>query len=46
LSGGLAISKDQAETYLEKSGIAADKRAEDLSITQWLSLLKSGILDA
>lgn len=45
LSGGLAISKDQVEKYLKKAGIGLDKRAEDLSIDQWLSLLKSGILE-
>jgi 16S rRNA (adenine1518-N6/adenine1519-N6)-dimethyltransferase len=46
LSGGLAIPKDQVETYLSKAGIESDKRAEDLSISQWLSLLRSGILNA
>jgi 16S rRNA (adenine1518-N6/adenine1519-N6)-dimethyltransferase len=45
LSGGLAIPKDQVETYLSKAGIESDKRAEDLSISQWLSLLRSGILN-
>jgi 16S rRNA (adenine1518-N6/adenine1519-N6)-dimethyltransferase len=45
LSGGLAISKDQAETYLQKAGIGLGDRAEDLSIAQWLSLLHSGILE-
>jgi 16S rRNA (adenine1518-N6/adenine1519-N6)-dimethyltransferase len=46
LSGGLAIPKDQVEIYLEKAGVGAEKRAEDLSIGQWLSLLGSGILEA
>jgi 16S rRNA (adenine1518-N6/adenine1519-N6)-dimethyltransferase len=45
LSGGLAISKDQAETHLQQAGIGLDKRAEDLSIDQWLTLLHSGILN-
>jgi 16S rRNA (adenine1518-N6/adenine1519-N6)-dimethyltransferase len=45
LSGGLAISKDHTEEYLSKAGIGLDKRAEDLSIDQWLSLLRSGILE-
>lgn len=45
LSGGLAVSKDQVETHLQNAGIGLDKRAEDLSIDQWLSLLKSGILE-
>lgn len=45
LSGGLAISKDDVEVCLTKAGIGLDKRAEDLSIDQWLSLLKSGILE-
>ena len=45
LSGGLGISKEQAGEYLAKAAISPDVRAEDLSISQWLSLLKSGILD-
>jgi 16S rRNA (adenine1518-N6/adenine1519-N6)-dimethyltransferase len=45
LSGGLGISKDQAAEFLAKTGIAPDSRAEDLSIEQWRSLLKSGILE-
>lgn len=45
LSGGLAISKDSVETHLAKANIELDKRAEDLSIDQWLSLLHSGILE-
>lgn len=44
LAGGLGISKDAAAEYLQKSGISPDDRAEDLSIEQWRSLLKSGIL--
>jgi 16S rRNA (adenine1518-N6/adenine1519-N6)-dimethyltransferase len=45
LSGGLAISKDKVEAHLKKADIGLDKRAEDLSIDQWLSLLRSGILE-
>ncbi len=44
LAGGLGISKDAAAEYLQQSGISPDDRAEDLSIEQWRSLLKSGIL--
>ena len=45
LSGGLAIPKDIVETYLTGAEIGLDRRAEDLSIGQWLSLLKTGILE-
>lgn len=45
LSGGLGISKDQAADFLSKANIAPDARAEDLSIEQWRTLLKSGILE-
>lgn len=45
LAGGLGISKDQAADFLGRVGIPPDARAEDLSIEQWLSLLKSGILE-
>lgn len=38
LSGGLAISKQDAETLLERAGISPDARAEDLTIKQWNSL--------
>jgi len=44
LSGGLGISKEHVEKYLAVANISPDARAEDLSIPQWLSLLKSGIL--
>lgn len=44
LAGGLGISKDEATAYLLKAGISPDDRAEDLAISQWLSLLKSAIL--
>lgn len=46
LAGGLGISKDQVTVYVQKAGISPDVRAEDLSLTEWLSLLKSGILEA
>ena len=45
LAGGLGITKDQAAEYLQRADIAADARAEALSIDQWLSLLNSGILE-
>lgn len=44
LAGGMGITKDQAADYLQRAGISPDDRAEDLSIEQWRSLLKSGIL--
>lgn len=40
LSGGLGISKQQAEELLEKAAISADARAEDLAILQWQKLMK------
>jgi len=40
LSGGLAISKLQAESFLGQAGISADLRAEDLSIEQWKQLAR------
>lgn len=45
LSGGLGISKEQVGEYLAKAAISPDIRAEDLSIPEWLALLRSGILD-
>lgn len=39
LSGGLGISKQDAEELLATAGISADARAEDLSIADWLRLL-------
>ncbi|HTJ73571.1 MAG TPA: 16S rRNA (adenine(1518)-N(6)/adenine(1519)-N(6))-dimethyltransferase RsmA [Verrucomicrobiae bacterium] len=45
LSGGLGITKDQAGDYLNKASISPDIRAEDLSIPQWIALVKSGILN-
>lgn len=41
LSGGLGVSKDQAGAWLEKCGIDADLRAEDLSIEQWQRLART-----
>lgn len=38
LSGGLAISKPEAEELLDKAGISSDCRAEDLTLEQWRSL--------
>jgi 16S rRNA (adenine1518-N6/adenine1519-N6)-dimethyltransferase len=44
LSGGLGISKDSVEEYLTKAIISPEARAEELSLDDWLRLLKSGIL--
>lgn len=41
LSGGLNISKDQADELLQKAGIDPNLRAQNLSIKQWLTLAKS-----
>lgn len=38
LSGGLAISKPEAEALLTGASISPDARAEDLSIDEWLRL--------
>lgn len=38
LSGGLGISKDQAETFLKKAGINPDQRAQELSLDDWHKL--------
>lgn len=38
LSGGLGISKPEAESTLSQAGISADLRAEDLSIEEWMRL--------
>ena len=40
LSGGLSISKEQAETYLTAASIQANDRAESLSLEQWQQLTK------
>ena len=39
LSGGLGISKQEAEALLERASISPDARAEDLAISDWLRLL-------
>lgn len=41
LSGGLGISKQEAESLLQKAGISPDARAEDLAITDWLQLIQA-----
>lgn len=38
LSGGLSISKDQAESYLAAAGINPNVRAESLTLEQWQTL--------
>lgn len=38
LSGGLAISKPDAEALLDAAGISPESRAEDLSVEEWKSL--------
>lgn len=38
LSGGLNISKEQAEQYLAAAGIASNVRAESLTLEQWQTL--------
>lgn len=40
LAGGLAIDKSQAGDMLAKAGISGDTRAQELSIPQWLELLR------
>lgn len=39
LAGGLGISKQEAESLLQKAGISPDARAEDLAIKDWGNLL-------
>ncbi len=41
LASGLHISKPEAETFLHAQGISPDKRAEDLSLEQWIALARS-----
>jgi 16S rRNA (adenine1518-N6/adenine1519-N6)-dimethyltransferase len=41
LSGGLGISKDQAEAYLIAAGIKPNDRAESLSLDQWQILTRT-----
>ena len=38
LSGGLGISKQDAEALLDKAGINVDLRAQNLSLEQWHAL--------
>jgi 16S rRNA (adenine1518-N6/adenine1519-N6)-dimethyltransferase len=38
LSGGLRISKIQADDLIKNAGLSPDGRAQELPITQWLSL--------
>ncbi|MBI2009381.1 ribosomal RNA small subunit methyltransferase A [Candidatus Saccharibacteria bacterium] len=40
LSGGLGISKDQADELLRNAGIAPAARAQELSLHQWYELAK------
>lgn len=44
LSGGLGISKLDAEALLRKAGISPDARAEDLSVADWQRLRASHLL--
>lgn len=39
LSGGLGISKQEAEQLLSRAGISPNDRAENLSIQQWLAIV-------
>ena len=39
LSGGLAISKDEARALLEKAGIEPTRRAQMLDLTEWHQLV-------
>ena len=38
LSGGLAISKAEAEEVLSSAGVSLDARAQELSVEQWLDV--------
>lgn len=40
LAGGLGMEKSEVLTMLQSAGISPDKRAEDLSIDEWLRLIK------
>jgi 16S rRNA (adenine1518-N6/adenine1519-N6)-dimethyltransferase len=44
LSGGLGITKADAESLLDKAGISPDARAEDLSIEDWRKLVEAHLL--
>jgi len=41
LAGGLRLTKGKAEKILDSADISPDKRAEDLSIQDWLRLLEA-----
>lgn len=41
LSGGLAISKEEARTLLQAAGIPGGQRAQALSLTDWYALYKT-----
>lgn len=41
LSGGLAMTKDSAKALLLKAGVQTDSRASDVSILEWLDILKA-----
>lgn len=41
LSGGLRISKDEADELLNKSSISPDRRAQELSLDDWYRLYQS-----
>jgi 16S rRNA (adenine1518-N6/adenine1519-N6)-dimethyltransferase len=40
LSGGLGISKADAEIFLKSAGISPESRAEDLDLDAWVRLAK------
>lgn len=44
LSGGLGITKADAESLLMRAGISPDSRAEDLTIADWLRLVSLHLL--
>ncbi len=44
LAGGLGISKQDAEALLQNAEISPDSRAEQLSIDDWLNILRSNLL--
>lgn len=41
LSGGLGISKQEAEVYLKQADVSEAARAEDLSLDDWVRLVRS-----
>lgn len=44
LSGGLGISKPDAEALLHNAGISPDARAEQLSVEDWLDIMRKNLL--